>query len=272
MKIRNFIKKELNEDVIDFRYLSDHGASEVYFILTDKGRYILRRTKNEYPLSNNFVSLKFLEKTGIVPKPILLKKVGDYYFSLEEFLDGEKVDFRENKDKKLILNLVKSLKIIHKIKNKNCGYSSTAKSKNWKNFLRKEFIVSYKNKFLRRLPDKSYLNIALENMPNTNKFVLLHGDFSFTNSLFYKEEVFLFDFEESMFGEKEFDLGLIYYMELFENKFLDELVNSSGYNREKIIYYAFLIGIRKVANSPKQKLDERIKKIKKLKEVINKKW
>ncbi|MCA9486616.1 hypothetical protein H6501_04105 [Candidatus Woesearchaeota archaeon] len=89
-------------------------------------------------------------------------------------------------------------------------------------------------------------------------------------SVTLSELCFFFDFEEAVYGEREYDIGYLHYRLEFSEEDLKYVVLFTDYDLWKILYYAVLVGIRKVANSPEDELRKRIEKLGRMYENLEK--
>lgn len=258
---KNIVSNNFPNDKFTLKELTDHGSAPVFLVnFSGSKRFIMRVGERKEPLKNNFLTLSYLKRKTETPIPITFDKLGNIFYSLEYFINGRK----HKSNKKEIDLLVKTLrKGIHSHKSKKCGYLSNLQD-NWKKYFLKMHVVNYQERFLSRVKDgDKYFNYILSNFPDRPKyFSLLHGDFSFTNSLFYKNKIHFFDFEDSFFGEKEYDLAMLYYMEFLPEKEIIDSLDILDYDKYKILFYALCIGIRKVALARGRKyIKRRIKKL-----------
>jgi len=248
-EIERLIKKKFGKKYNLLKELTDHGNSFVFLIKskTENSKFILRIGligKSDLSLKNNILALKILKREKNIPKLISFGKLNEYFYSIETFLSGKK---REQNVKNL-KKLITSFRNIHSYKSKKCGWLSSPQ-KDWKRYFLKNHVNNYIKRLEKRVKNyQDYINLANNNFPDEKgKLSLLHGDFSFTNSLFDNKKVNFFDFEDSFYGEKEYDLAMIYFMEFLPDK---DFVNNffiKDYDKDKILFYALCIGIRKVA-------------------------
>lgn len=263
---KKIIQKHFPQNKYFLKEMTDHGSAAVFLVtFSDSRKAILRVGKRKEPLENNFLTLSYLKGKTETPIPITFGKLANLFYSLESFIDGRK----HKSNRKEVKVLVKSIrKDIHSHKSKKCGYLSLPQN-NWRKYFLKAHVTNYRKRFLSKVKDgNKYLDYILSNFPDQPKyFSLLHGDFSFTNSLFDKNKGYFFDFEDSFFGEKEYDLAMLYYMEFLPDKEIIDLLDCLDYNKDKILFYALCIGIRKVALARGKKYTQR--RIKKLKIVYD---
>ena len=273
----NTVIKELFDRKFSKKYrilkeLTDHGDSQVYLInaIRSKTRFILRIGKigeSDLSLKNNIIALKILKKENNIPDLIEFGKFKGCFYSIESFLSGRK-------QKESIVGLKKMLNSIRKInahKSNKCGWLSTPQT-NWRRYFLNNCVNNYRERLSKKIKDyDKYLNYANENIPDEKVFHLLHGDFSFTNCLFNKSKVGFFDFEGSFYGPKEYDLSMIYFMELLPKIDLIDYLRFKKYNFKNVLYYALCIGIRKVALSKnKRHAKRRLEKLEKIYSHIQK--
>jgi fructosamine-3-kinase len=258
MQIKKILKQCFKSDDYLVKELTDHGSSKVYKItFRYHGSYILRLSKNDNTIRNNVIALKLLKKQKNIPKIISFGKIGNTFYSIETFLKGKKLKpTRKNLDL-----MLKSIKKIHNIRSTRSGDLSRP-SHYYKDYILNQ-CIKYKEKLKKKIKDhQKYFDIIENNFPRYKpRYSLLHGDFSFTNALYDKRKVNFFDFEDSFYGEKEYDIAMLYYMELLPEKDLIYIFPKYGFNKKKILFYALCIGIRKVAKAKKAKLNKRIKKL-----------
>lgn len=207
-----------------------------------------------------------MERFNVSPKIIDYGIINSYEYSIETFLFGD------NKDKievKWFKKLFTKLLLIHSVKRKTCGYINNPAKKNWKDFVKDELILKYSQKTLSKYAEsKKIIEYLLENIPNCDDYFLLQGDLNENNILFTNDDCFLFDFEGSLYGDKEYDIGYMHYRLEFSDNDLNKIITITKYNLWKIMYYAVLVGIRKVGLSPNELLKERIEKLKRIFEKL----
>lgn len=255
---KQILDKRANLMEYKLKELTDHGNASTFYIESLDKKFILRISERKESLRNNYLALKILNGK-LAPKVFCLDKYKKFYFSVETFMPGVKRDL----DIKHFKQMTNYLKKIHNYKRDKCGWLNNP-SKLWKNYFFKYHINNYKERFkLKVKSHEKYFSLIKQRFPKSlGKFSLLHGDYSFTNSLFFKNKVYFFDFEDSFFGEKEYDLAMIYFMEFLPNYDFINKINIQGYDKEKILFYGLCIGIRKVALSKDKKhCESRLKRL-----------
>jgi len=263
--IKEVVYKNFGTDDYSSKELTDYGGSKVYLISVLGGTYILRISSLLSPLENNYSALKAINSV-LCPKPVILGSIGKSYYSFESFMSGEKRSYSEDNLK----SLIHALMSLHSITSDSCGFLNSHSNSSWKDFFFSTFLDNKLRVFLTVNDSYKFLKPWIhENFPDTpRRFSLVHGDFSFTNSLFDSGMVRFFDFEDSFFGVKEYDLAMIYFMELLpENESL-ELFSDFGYDAKKILYFALCIGIHKFVTARDER--QRSKRKKKLDMIIKK--
>lgn len=239
--IEDIVSDNLSGDSWEINELTDHGSAQVYLVSSNARKLIVRIGRKKEPIQNNVLALKILKDANYVPKIVSEGKIGKEHYSIETFIGGKKKSLTLNNLK----NLIEEIKKIHKIKFRRCGYLSNL-VEDWEGYFLENHVMNYRGRFSSRVQGgEKYFDFIEKNFPKSVKsFSLLHGDYSFTNSLFESDKVNFFDFEDSFVGEKEYDLAMIYYMELLPHADLIDLI-SKEYDRYKILFYSLCIGIRK---------------------------
>ncbi len=262
--LSKIIKKEFSIDNFSFEEVSDKGDAAVFIVKIKNKKYIVRiidEIEESFSLENNIFALKKLKSIRIAPKIISIGKIGGVKYSIESFLKGEKKE--EIEDLSYVLKTVKKL---HSIKSKSCGYI-LQRSENWEKFIKKKFIFKYEGKIKEMFSKgKEVFEYLLNNVPDCMSFSLLHGDFSKYNLLFFKKNCFMFDFEDCYYGEKELDFGFFYYFSEEINEKDWEKIAIAGYDKDRILYYALCVAVAKACSAKPDSIEKRIKR---LKEVWN---
>lgn len=260
--VKKIIKKEFGTENFKFKEVSDMGSLDVLVIQIKNKKYVLKLLqdkKQKDSLDNNIFALKKLKGFNVAPELISSGKMDGIPYSIESFLKGKKKETMEN-----FAPLLDCLKKVHTIKRAKCG-QIFEKEENWKNYVKKNFILKYKDRFEKRFGmDGDIINYLLKNIPLGKEFSLIHGDFDFGNFFVFKKTCFLFDFEDCFFGEKEYDLGLYYYQRSHSMKNPEKILKIEGYDKHKILYYSLCVGVKKVALSKDNKLSKQIWKLKRI--------
>lgn len=263
--LKEIISKHFETKTFSQQNLSKLGNAEVYLVIIENSKYIVRITSMPYSIQNNYYSLNKLKNTNIAPKPIAVGTIKDYNYSIETFLLGEiksKLSLTE-------LNcVIKKISKLHSIKNKKCGYLNSL-TNDWQSYTKSELILKHSKKFKELCPNATqYINYVLNNVPSSSDFSFLHGDLNEGNILNVKNDCFLFDFEGAFYGEKEYDLSYLDFRLNFSEEIINKFTKEYGYDKYKFYYYELCIMIRKIALSHKNKLKERIKKIERIYEKL----
>ena len=261
--IERIVGQEFTSRDFELRDLSDCGASSVFRIRVSGRDYILRLGTSQVPILNNFLCLRQLDGLDIAPQPIACSKLDDLYYSIEMFLSGKILLPRERKppSRELLCIMVNTLTRMHAIKSGKCGQLARLPYSSWREFIYEGSIKHWESRFLERVPDRKYIRCVLERIPDTTAFSLLHGDFSFENTLFSSDKVHFIDFEGCIFGDKEYDLGYIYFTKFLPEEFLDIMIAEIGYDKQKALLYAVYVGIRKVFFGYEEGLGRRIQRL-----------
>lgn len=265
--LKQIIFKQFKTEEFSHENVSEQGDAEVYIVNVQNTNFIIRigNSTKPYSIPNNYYALKKLENTNVGPKPVAIGQIKEHSYSIETFLSGKHYPKLTTKH---ILLLIKKLSKIHSITNNKSGYLNSLNS-NYKLFIENEMILGYVDKFKSRCPNaQKYLDFALQNIPNNDKISLLHGDLNENNILFTKDEAFLFDFEGCIYAKKEIDIANLNFRLEFSEKEIDLIVKQGSYNKEKILYYSICILIKKIANSPKEEIRSRVKKIERIYNMI----
>jgi len=253
--LKKIVLKHFETETFSQQNLSKLGDAEVYLVIINNIKYIVRITDAPYSIKNNYYCLEKLKKTSIAPKPITNGIIEEHNYSIETFLDGE-IKSKLNSSK--IIRVVKNLIQLHSIKNKKCGYLNPP-FEDWKSFVESKLILRESEKFKERCPNADkYLTYALKHIPSAKDFSLLHGDLNEGNILNTKDDCFLFDFEGAIHGEKEYDISYLHFRLDFSEELVNIISKEFNYDSYKIYYYNLCIMIRKIALSPKNELKKRI--------------
>lgn len=263
--LKEIILKHFETEIFSQTNLSKLGNAQVYLVIIQNLKYIVRITSMPYSIQNNYYSLNKLKNTNIAPKPIAVGTIKDYNYSIETFLLGKIKSKLSSNELTLIIKKVSQL---HSIKNKKCGYLNSL-TNDWQSYTKSELILKHSKKFEELCSNATqYITYALNNIPSSNDFSFLHGDLNEGNILNIKNDCFLFDFEGAFYGEKEYDLSYLDFRLDFSEEIINKFTKEYGYDRYKFYYYELCIMIRKIALSPKNELKKRIKKIKKIYEKL----
>jgi thiamine kinase-like enzyme len=263
--LKKIILKHFQTEIFSQENLSKLGDAEVYLVIINDIKCVVRITKTPYSIKNNYYCLEKLKKTNIVPKPIANGIIEKNNYSIETFLDGE---IKSKLNSTQIIRVIKNLTQLHSIKNKKCGYLNLPFG-DWNSFVESSLILRYSKEFDKLSFNASkYIEYALKNIPSVNNFVLLHGDLNVGNILNTKNDCFLFDFEGAFYAEKEYDISYLHYSLDLSEEIIDKISKEYGYDKYKIYYYTLCILIRKIALSPKNELKQRIMKIEKTYEKL----
>tara|TARA_B100000745_G_scaffold208003_1_gene137572 strand:- start:706 stop:1038 length:333 start_codon:yes stop_codon:yes gene_type:complete len=97
--------------------------------------------------------------------------------------------------------------------------------------------------------------------PEVDDFSLLHGDLWFGNSLLYQGKRYFIDFEKGMFGDKEFDFANTYYEQSLKPEILDTIIEVTGYDTWKLLFYSVIHGIDYVSHGKEKDVESRTKRL-----------
>ena len=97
--------------------------------------------------------------------------------------------------------------------------------------------------------------------PEVNGFSLLHGDLWFGNSLLYQGKRYFIDFEKGMFGDKEFYFANTYYEQSLKPEILDTIIEVTGYDKWKLLFYSVIHGIDYVSHGKEKDVKSRTKRL-----------
>jgi len=108
---------------------------------------------------------------------------------------------------------------------------------------------------------KKYIYFILSICPEVDNFSLLHGDLWFGNSLLYQGKRYFIDFEKGIFGDKEFDFANTYYEQSLTPEILDTIVEVTGYDKWKLLFYSVIHGIDYVSHGQEKDEESRAKRL-----------
>jgi fructosamine-3-kinase len=263
--LKNIIKKYFGVQDFSFEEVSDKGDARVFIVNIKNKKYVVRivnGAEESFSLENNIFALKELEGFDVAPGLISSGTIGGVRYSIESFLKGAKKEVVD-------ISFLKKLRKVHSITSKKCGYVRSG-VENWRNFIKKKFIVKGMKSFLKYSPGgKEIIDYLVNCVPKCKNFSLLHGDLSLYNILFNKKDSFLFDFEDCFFGDKNYDLGYFYYMHGISDSNWKK-IEAMGYDKKGVLYYALCVFIWKISKLPKGKIKKRIIRLKEAYEEIKK--
>ncbi len=205
--LSRIIEKEFKTDKFEFNEVSNKGNASVFIVKIKSSIFVVRLTNKPYSLPNNAHALKLLEELNISPKLIVLDKIDTFEYSIETYLFGKNI-----KDNSIDISKLADLILkFHTIKSSKSGFLNSL-NKDYSEFCKNEFILKYSTKFKEKVKNgDEIINYLLENISKEPKFTLLHGDLNPDNILLNDNRYNLFDFEGSIYGEKEYDIGYLHF-------------------------------------------------------------
>lgn len=247
--LQELMYKHFGIQNFSYTVLSQKSQNVVYKIRVHKKYYIMRFSTQNSIVKNNFSTLKMLKGMSNFVKPLKFFEEENYSISLEEYIFAEKF---EEVDEITFRNFLHVVNKIHSITNKNCGYFDNLKL-NYTKFLHDSYLANYEKDFVTKVPGIGYDIVLLikDNLSqNSDFYSLLHGNFISQNFVFDENKnYFLVNFENSHYGEKEFDIGNYLFKEKIIDSSFDDIIEEHHYNLKKVYLYALAVGIEAVVNS-----------------------
>lgn len=219
---------------------------ETAVLRVDRG--VMRISRIREPIRRNSEALELLQGLEIAPKLIDAGDTDEIYFSLEEHLPGTRGE-EAPLTEELLHALLEKLSVLHSVQN------SAGLTLNW----REALFERYRARFA-HVPEK-YVSLLEERIGTPARETLLHGMLEMNNVILLGSTPHLVDFEDSLWGEPEFDLGALYYKEFFPEKLLSKLCSLFNYDEEKALLYALYFGVKTVGKEKSPYKEEKVKRI-----------
>ena len=254
--VENILRYEFGSENFRFKDIKRGGRTFVFQVHSEGQDYVLRICSQEQPIINNFKILKCLEGLGISPVPIQSNRWNDLHYSIESFLPGEHESHSDQNVPKLFQSGTK----IHQIHSGKCGHLDKLNHQSWSSYLHKR-VRHHQPQFSQRVSDQKYIDCVLSMCPEVDDFSLLHGDLWFGNSLLYQGKRYFIDFEKGMFGDKEFDFANTYYEQSLKPQILDSIIEVTGYDKWKLLFYSVIHGIDYVSHGKEKDVESRTKRL-----------
>jgi len=160
-----------------------------------------------------------------------------------------------------IPKLFQSSTRIHQIHSDQCGRLDRLSHQSWSSYLHDK-VRYHQPRLSQRVSDpKKYIDFILSICPEVDNFSLLHGDLWFGNSLLYQGKRYFIDFEKGIFGDKEFDFANTYYEQSLTPEILDTIVEVTGYDKWKLLFYSVIHGIDYVSHGQEKDVESRAKRL-----------
>ena len=231
VNMRNFLNNELilkiTSDILNYEKKSEALCNDVYLLNAKNGNFILKvakRTIRQEELEKEVNIINFLKDKFNMPKILLFSNDIDCSFVLMEYIDGVKIkDFTDN----ILKEMARILKLIHNSVEVNefvdfDGLLNIAKNNLINNRLDISEFIKHKND----CSPESVLNYLQDNKPKNVDKKRLHGDFRPKNMLIKGEDLYIFDYGLSFYGDIYYDLAIFKYY-LSEEQF-DKFVKYYG--------------------------------------------
>ena len=254
--IQNILQSEFGSENFQFQDISRGGQAFIFEVRFSDQHHVLRICSRKQPIINNFKILKCLEGIGISPVPIQYNRWDDLHYSIESFLPGEHESYSDQNVPKLFESGTK----IHRIHSDRCGHLDKLNHQSWSSYLHKR-VRHHQPQFSQRVSDQKYIDCVLSMCPEVDDFSLLHGDLWFGNSLLYQGKRYFIDFEKGMFGDKEFDFANTYYEQSLKPQILDSIIEVTGYDKWKLLFYSVIHGIDYVSHGKEKDVEPRTKRL-----------
>ena len=254
--VENILQQGFGSKDFQFKGIKRGGRAFVFQVHFEEQDYVLRICSQEQPIINNFKILKCLEGLGISHIPIQSNQWNDLYYSIESFLPGE----HESHSDRNVPKLFQSGTKIHQIYSDKCGHLNRLNHQSWSSYLHNR-VRHNQPRFSQRVSDQKYIDCVLSMCPEVDGFSLLHGDLWFGNSLLYQGKRYFIDFEKGMFGDKEFDFANTYYEQSLKPEILDIIIEVTGYDKWKLLFYSVIHGIDYVSHGKEKDVKSRTKRL-----------
>jgi len=221
----------------------------VYHIKTpDKKGPILRIHKDERLSRRNALLLELLEPHDVAPKPLGYGQTKGFHYCFETFLPGTLFPYEEKKEKeKILLPVAKTLKKFHKVTIRDLSGMDVS---SWSEYFF-EFVICL-DRIEKYFPGK-FTELVLflkKHVMEPEVLHPVHGSLTWKHMLFDQGRIRFINFSQSLLGDGEFDLGALYYQNSFGNECLDHVVQQTGFDKKKILYYSLAYGARNIALAP----------------------
>ena len=221
--IKNFLDKYFSTYTLLTNIDVGHHSKTCSFMHNNK-QYIVRRSKVNYNYKKDQRVSLMLGDILPVPKVLMLKKYGDYFYCVQNKVRGVTADKILEEEYKLLLpQIFESLHKIHSFKIDGFTGFGTWDSKGvapfdtWAEYLddvhneEKWENLSKSTKFNLKLISKLYLKLAKLLPHIESEQALLHGDFGRDNLLVLKGKISgIIDWGESKIGDRLYDIAWIY--------------------------------------------------------------
>ena len=255
--VQSILQSEFGSESFQFKDISRGGQAFIFEIGFSDQRHVLRICSRKQPIINNFEILKCLEGLDLSPVPIRSNQWNDLHYSIESFLPGQ----HESHSDQNVPKLFQSGTSIHQIHSDQCGRLDRLSHQSWSSYLHDK-VRHHQPRFSQRASDpKKYIDSVLSICPEVDNFSLLHGDLWFGNSLLYQGKRYFIDFEKGIFGDKEFDFANTYYEQSLKPEVLDTIIEVTGYDKWKLLFYSVIHGIDYVSHGKEKDVESRVKRL-----------
>lgn len=255
-KIPKTIFKDISNDYGDKKYYIKSYNQQFLLRTFNVSEYIKHRNEEEYNYEQQYYYLKILrKKTKLVPKPIKLMflEQENEYGILLQWIKGITLDKVINNFSKLTINKLarktaKLLKVVNSLhKNK---INDQIKEYYIFDRIRRIYLLQpaiKKNKdpkelILLKLLINKFKEYTKKHYFQKIRLVFSHGDFHFTNLVYYKNKIYAIDFNRCGFEFYLQDLVKLYFFDndknnLFVKKTIKNYFNPNNKNAWKIFKF-----------------------------------
>ena len=254
--IQNILQSEFGSENFQFKDISQGGQAFIFEVCFSDQHHVLRICSRQQPIINNFKILRCLEGLDLSPVPIRSNQWNDLHYSIESFLPGQ----HESHSDQNVPKLFQASTRIHQIHSDKCGRLDRLSHQSWSSYLHDK-VRHHQPRFSQRVSDPKYIDCVLSICLETDDFSLLHGDLWFGNSLLYQGKRYFIDFEKGMFGDKEFDFANTYYEQSLKPEILDTIIEITGYDKWKLLFYSVIHGIDYVSHGKEENVESRTKRL-----------
>ena len=233
---------EITSEVVKYEKKAEALCNDVYLLYSKNGKYIIKIAKDKIrqdELEKEVNLINKLKDVISLPQILLYFNNEEMSFVLMEYIDGIKIkSFSDD----ILQQMANTLKSIHNFNFSNGIVDfdellNIAKSNLNSNRLDINEFIDHKNIG----SPESVLRYLQENKPKNIERRLLHGDFRPKNMLISNNNLFVFDYGLSFYGDIYYDFAIFKYY-LSQEQF-DKFIRFYGINKideERLKYNEYL--------------------------------
>ena len=250
MVAREILKQFSIDDVIEIKEIGAGNTSEAMLVMTDAGKYILRKMRDTSQAMTEYAISEALKEYNLSPEILVSRDNQPYVehdggiYNLQVYLEHDKkkqdIDFEE-------LGRVVGL-YHHKTRDLEGIYEQEDRFS-----LKDMYDQLLENKSLDSLEQKVELIELVEECLSYkhDNNCYIHGDLGVWNMLFSKEDIYLIDFGEVRRGNNHFDIAAVLASTIVWNKSGQEVLNSLNNFRSGYLEYFYEFNIEVLKESLK---------------------